>query len=44
VLGRQDDAEERNALNELQISSEQAQRDLDRAEKDRNKNDATQND
>jgi RND family efflux transporter MFP subunit len=42
VLGRQDDAEERNALNELQISSEQAQRDLDRAEKDRNKNDATQ--
>src|ERR1700759_2274125 len=31
VLGRQDDAEERNALNELQISSEQAQRDLDRA-------------
>src|ERR1700750_833409 len=42
VLGRQDDAEERNALNELQISSEQAQRDLDRAEKDRNKNDTTQ--
>jgi RND family efflux transporter MFP subunit len=42
VLGRQDDAEERNALNELQISSEQAQRDLDRAEKDRTKNDATQ--
>ena len=42
VLGRQDDAEERSALNELQISSQQAQRDLDRAEKDRAKNDATQ--
>ena len=42
VLGRQDDAEERNALNELQISSQQAQRDLDRAEKDRTKNDDTQ--
>ena len=42
VLGRQDDAEERSALNELQISSQQAQRDLDRAEKDRTKNDATQ--
>jgi RND family efflux transporter MFP subunit len=42
VLGRQDDAEERSALNELQISSQQAQRDLDRAEKDRSKNDATQ--
>ena len=42
VLGRQDDSEERNALNELQISSQQAQRDLDRAEKDRTKNDATQ--
>src|ERR1700748_288640 len=41
-LGRQDDAEERNALNELQISSQQAQRDLDRAEKDRTKNDDTQ--
>src|ERR1700750_2898917 len=43
VLGRQDDTEERNALNELQISSQQAQRDLDRAEKDRTKNDDTQN-
>src|SRR5246500_4219353 len=42
VLARRDDAEERNALNELQISSQQAQRDLDRAEKDRTKNDATQ--
>lgn len=42
VLGRQDDAEERNALNELQISSQQAERDLDRAAKDRTKNDDTQ--
>ena len=42
VLGRQDDAEERNALNELQLSYQQAQRDLDRAEKDRTKSDAAQ--
>ncbi|HLZ06482.1 MAG TPA: efflux RND transporter periplasmic adaptor subunit, partial [Bradyrhizobium sp.] len=42
ILGRQDDAEERNALNELQLSSQQAQRDLDRAEKDRTKSDAAQ--
>ncbi len=42
VLGRQDDAEERNALNELQISSQQADRDLDRATKDRTKDDAAQ--
>jgi RND family efflux transporter MFP subunit len=42
VLGRQDDAEERNALTQLQISSQQAQRDLDRAEKDRTKSDAAQ--
>jgi RND family efflux transporter MFP subunit len=42
VLGRQDDAEERSALNELQISSQQAQRDLERAEKDRTKSDAAQ--
>jgi membrane fusion protein, multidrug efflux system len=42
VLGRQDDAEERNALNELQISSQQADRNLDRATKDRTQNDATQ--
>jgi RND family efflux transporter MFP subunit len=42
VLGRMDDAEERSALNELQISYQQAQRDLDRAEKDRTKNDLTQ--
>jgi RND family efflux transporter MFP subunit len=40
VLGRQDDAEERSALNELQINNEQLQRDLDRAEKDRDKSDA----
>jgi RND family efflux transporter MFP subunit len=42
VLGRMDDAEERSAMNELQISSQQAQRDLDRAEKDRTKSDAAQ--
>jgi RND family efflux transporter MFP subunit len=42
VLGRQDDAEERSALNGLQISSQQAQRDLERAEKDRTKSDAAQ--
>jgi len=42
VLGRQDDAEERNTLNELQLSSRQAQRDLERAEKDRTKSDAAQ--
>ena len=30
VLGRMDDAEERSALNELQISFQQAERDLDR--------------
>jgi len=41
-LGRMDDAEERSALNELQISYQQAQRDLDRAEKDRTKSDAAQ--
>jgi RND family efflux transporter MFP subunit len=42
VLGRLDDALERSAMNELQISSQQAQRDLDRAEKDRTKSDAAQ--
>jgi RND family efflux transporter MFP subunit len=42
VLGRQDDAEERSAMNELQISYQQAQRDLERAEKDRTKSDAAQ--
>ena len=41
-LGRMDDAEERSALNELQISYQQAQRDLDRAEKDRSKSDIAQ--
>ena len=41
-LGRMDDAEERSALNELQISYQQAQRDLDRAEKDRSKSDVAQ--
>jgi len=42
VLGRQDDAEERSALRELEVSNQQAQRDLDRAEKDRGKSDAAQ--
>src|SRR5215469_9174489 len=42
VLGRQDDAEERSAMNGLQISYQQAQRDLERAEKDRTKSDAAQ--
>jgi RND family efflux transporter MFP subunit len=43
VLGRQDDAEERSALNELQINNEQLVRDLDHAEKDRDKSDAQKN-
>jgi membrane fusion protein, multidrug efflux system len=42
VLGRQDDAEERSALKELEVTNQQAQRDLDRAEKDRGKSDAAQ--
>jgi RND family efflux transporter MFP subunit len=42
VLGRQDDAEERSALHELEVTNQQAQRDLDRAEKDRGKSDAAQ--
>jgi RND family efflux transporter MFP subunit len=42
VLGRQDDAEERSALRELEVTNQQAQRDLDRAEKDRGKSDAAQ--
>jgi membrane fusion protein, multidrug efflux system len=42
ALGRLDDAEERSALNELQISFQQAQRDLDRAEKNRTTSDAAQ--
>jgi len=40
VLARQDDTEERNALNELEINNEQLARDLDRAKRDRDKNDA----
>src|SRR5450432_3983504 len=40
VLGRQDDAEEVGALHELQINYEQLVRDRDRAEPDRDKNDA----
>jgi RND family efflux transporter MFP subunit len=42
ALGRMDDAEERSTLNELQISYQQAQRDLDRAEKNRTTSDAAQ--
>jgi RND family efflux transporter MFP subunit len=40
VLGRQDDAEERSALHELEVNNEQLERDLARAEKDRDKSDA----
>jgi RND family efflux transporter MFP subunit len=40
VLGRQDDGEEVSALKELQINYEQLVRDRDRAEPDRDKNDA----
>ncbi len=40
VLARQDDAEERSALNELEINNEQLQRDLNRAERDRDKGEA----
>jgi RND family efflux transporter MFP subunit len=42
ILGRQDDAEERSALQELQLNEEQLERDLARAEKDRDKSDAQQ--
>ncbi len=42
VLGRQDDAEERSALHELELNNEQLQRDLNRAEQDRTKSDAQQ--
>jgi RND family efflux transporter MFP subunit len=42
VLGRQDDAEERSELNELEINNGQLQRDLDRAQKDRDKGAAAQ--
>src|SRR3984893_15683303 len=40
VLGRQDDAEEVSALHQLEINQEQLVRDLNRAEPDRDKNDA----
>jgi RND family efflux transporter MFP subunit len=39
VLGQQDDAEERSELRELEITNAQLQRDLDRAQKDRDKAD-----
>jgi len=42
VLGRQDDAEERSALHELEVNNEQLARDLARAEKDRGNSDAAQ--
>ena len=42
VLGRQDDAEERSALHELEVDNEQLARDLARAEKDRGNSDAAQ--
>src|SRR3954453_13963020 len=41
VLGRQDDAEERSALDQMEINRAQLERDLVRSEKDRDKNDAT---
>ena len=41
ILGRQDDAEERSALEQMEINRGQLERDLARAEKDRDKNDAT---
>jgi RND family efflux transporter MFP subunit len=40
VLGRQDDAEERSALQQYEINQSQLERDLTRTEKDRDKNDA----
>jgi RND family efflux transporter MFP subunit len=40
ILGRQDDAEERSALDQMEINRGQFERDLARAEKDRDKNDA----
>jgi RND family efflux transporter MFP subunit len=40
VLGRQDDAEERSALRQLEINNEQLERDLNRALRDRDKNEA----
>jgi len=41
ILGRQDDAEERSALEQMEINRGQLERDLARAEKDRDKNDAS---
>jgi len=40
ILGRQDDAEERSALEQLEINRGQLERDLSRAEKERDKSDA----
>lgn len=40
ILGRQDDAEERSALEQMEINRGQFERDLARAEKDRDKSDA----
>jgi len=40
ILGRQDDAEERSALEQMEINRGQFERDLTRAEKDRDKSDA----
>jgi RND family efflux transporter MFP subunit len=40
ILGRQDDAEERSALEQMEINRGQLERDLLRAEKDRDKSDA----
>lgn len=42
ILGRQDDTEERSALQQLELNNEQLERDLARAEKDRDKSDAAQ--
>jgi RND family efflux transporter MFP subunit len=41
ILGRQDDAEERSALEQMEINRGQLERDLARADKDRDKNDAS---
>src|SRR6266487_6689637 len=41
ILGRQDDAEERSALEQLEINNEQLERDLNRALRDREKSEAT---
>jgi RND family efflux transporter MFP subunit len=40
ILGRQDDAEERSALEQMEINRGQLERDLSRAEKERDKSDA----